>query len=249
MRLEKRASFGWPATEAGTAPCANGMVAHYDSNDQGLAEKDHSACRAYWKWCRNFHMNTRGWLDIGYSFAACPHGVVMEGRGWGHVQAAQPGGNTTWTSCTFMTGPSERPTDAQLHAWSELRAWLRGKGLAAAVKGHRDFNSTDCPGGILYAMVRNGTLRLGPPPPARPTPGTAPPFGGRLITQPPVMHGDDVLRWQRQMHARGWSIAVDGNYGPASEKVCRAFQAEKHLGVDGIVGERTWAAAWTAPVT
>jgi peptidoglycan hydrolase-like protein with peptidoglycan-binding domain len=46
---------------------------------------------------------------------------------------------------------------------------------------------------------------------------------------------------------RGWKIAVDGTYGPPSEKVCRAFQEEKHLGVDGIVGPKTWAAAWTAP--
>src|SRR6266545_1918845 len=74
----------------------------------------------------------------------------------------------------------------------------------------------------------------------------APKFPGRLLTQPPNMHGADVLTWQTQMHKRGWKIAMDGTYGPPSEKVCRAFQKEKHLGVDGIVGPKTWAAAWTA---
>ncbi|TDD88347.1 peptidoglycan-binding protein [Actinomadura rubrisoli] len=77
----------------------------------------------------------------------------------------------------------------------------------------------------------------------------APKWPGRYLRQPPVMHGDDVTLWQRQMHARGWRIGVDGAYGPTSESVCRAFQREKGLGVDGVVGPKTWAAAWTAPMT
>jgi hypothetical protein len=63
-------------------------------------------------------------------------------------------------------------------------------------------------------------------------------------------HGD-VLVWQGQMRARGWDLGrggADGVYGPASEKACRAFQAEKQLGVDGKVGPKTWALAWSAPV-
>jgi GH25 family lysozyme M1 (1,4-beta-N-acetylmuramidase) len=63
-------------------------------------------------------------------------------------------------------------------------------------------------------------------------------------------HGD-VMVWQGQMRTRGWDLGpggADGAYGPASEKVCRAFQAEKQLGVDGRVGPKTWAVAWTAPI-
>ena len=59
----------------------------------------------------------------------------------------------------------------------------------------------------------------------------------------------DVRTWQQQMAARGWSIAVDGVYGPASAQVCQQFQSEKGLGVDGLVGPQTWSASWTAPVT
>jgi len=252
MKLEKRASFGWPATAAGSAPCKNGMVAHYDGSDLGLAKKDHSACRTYWKNTRRFHMGPdRGWLDIGYSFGVCPHGIVFEGRGFGHVQAAQPGGNTTWTSCTFMSGEHETPTPAQLEAWRELRAWLRGKGVAAAVKGHGEFISTSCPGGILRKMVKDGTLTKGttsttPPP----KPATSPPWPGRLlVNKTPMMHGPDVLAWQRQMRARGWTITTDGYYGSGSAGACRAFQAEKGLTTDGIVGRDTWIATFTAKVT
>jgi hypothetical protein len=52
-----------------------------------------------------------------------------------------------------------------------------------------------------------------------------------------------------KMKDRGWSLGVDGCYGPESENVCRQFQAEKGLSVDGDVGPKTWEATWTAPVT
>lgn len=163
MKLERRAVFGWPDTAAGYAACRNGLVVHFDGFNQKLADKNHSACREYWKSTRKFHMGpSRGWADIGYSFAVCPHGTVMEGRGWQRQQAAQPGGNSTWTSCTFMSGPTEKPTNAQVNAFKELRAWLRGKGLAAALKGHKDFYSTDCPGTTLYRMVGDGSLTGAP---------------------------------------------------------------------------------------
>jgi len=159
VKLERRSVFGWPATAAGSAPCKNGLVVHYDGSNLGLAGKAHTSCQAYWKATRKFHMGpARGWLDIGYSFGVCPHGIVMEGRGWQRQQAAQPGGNTTWTSATFMSGDAEHPTDAQVAAFKELRAWLRGKGLGAGIKGHRDFISTSCPGSILYSMVKDGAL-------------------------------------------------------------------------------------------
>lgn len=79
------------------------------------------------------------------------------------------------------------------------------------------------------------------------TPAAHPPFPGKLLKNRHV--GDGTELWQRRMLHRGWTITVDDIYGPQSAKVCRAFQSEKGLKVDGIVGPITWAAAWTAPVT
>lgn len=258
MKLEKRSVFGWPASGAGSASPRNGIAVHYDGANQSLANKQHTSCRTYWRNTRKFHMGpSRGWADIGYSFAVCPHGYVLEGRGLNHEQAAQPGGNRTWYSVTFMSGPTEKPTTAQITAFRELRSWLRGKGVGSALRPHSAFTSTSCCGNILRGLISNGTLAKGvpssppkpaPKPPAKPA-GKAPPWPGRLITQPPVMHSAAVKTWQTQMHRRGWSIAVDGTYGPASEKVCRQFQAQKRLGVDGAVGPKTWAAAWTSRIT
>jgi D-alanyl-D-alanine carboxypeptidase-like protein/putative peptidoglycan binding protein len=57
-----------------------------------------------------------------------------------------------------------------------------------------------------------------------------------------------VRQWQAQMKARGWDIGVDSDYGDGSERVCRAFQREKRLAIDGIVGRNTWRMAWEAPI-
>lgn len=58
-----------------------------------------------------------------------------------------------------------------------------------------------------------------------------------------------VKTWQQKMKDRGWSIGVDGCFGPESENVCRQFQVEKGLAVDGDVGPKTWDKTWSAPVT
>lgn len=73
--------------------------------------------------------------------------------------------------------------------------------------------------------------------------------GEYLELREPMLHDDNVRTWQQRMAARGWSIAVDGWYGGESQAVCVAFQKEKGLQVDGIVGPETWDAAWTAPIT
>jgi hypothetical protein len=106
------------------------------------------------------------------------------------------------------------------------------------------------PQSLIAGFCRPPYDSAGGPPPAQPeSPGAGPAWPGRYLRYPPVTVGDDVRAWQGRMAARGWRIAVDGAYGPGSREVCRRFQSEKRLGVDGIVGPATWRAAWAAPVT
>lgn len=60
--------------------------------------------------------------------------------------------------------------------------------------------------------------------------------------------GQAVTAVQQRLRDRGWNIASDGIFGPATDRAVRAFQREKRLSVDGIVGPRTWRALWLAPV-
>ena len=73
------------------------------------------------------------------------------------------------------------------------------------------------------------------------------PYPGRLIH--PGESGDDVRAWQERMRERGWRIAITGVHDQQSEAVARAFQMEKALGLDGIVGPETWDGAYNLPVT
>jgi hypothetical protein len=96
----------------------------------------------------------------------------------------------------------------------------------------------------LRALTRAGT---------GPAPGPAgPPWPGRPLRYTPgkaQMRGEDVRAWQARMRDRGWRIGVDGEYGPESAGVCKRFQGDKHLDIDGVVGPITWAAAWNLPTT
>jgi peptidoglycan hydrolase-like protein with peptidoglycan-binding domain len=77
---------------------------------------------------------------------------------------------------------------------------------------------------------------------------SAPQYEPPPLEQPPVKKRDATLKWQRQMaHGRGWMIEPDSYYGPESERICRNFQKEQGLQVDGDVGEETWKATWEAP--
>ena len=94
----------------------------------------------------------------------------------------------------------------------------------------------------------NWTAVSGTPPPNPPViDESVPPWPGHVFK--PTVASDEVRQWQQQMAKRGWRIAVDGTYGPGSAEICRKFQAEKGLQVDGKVGPKTWEMTWRAPVT
>lgn len=62
-------------------------------------------------------------------------------------------------------------------------------------------------------------------------------------------HGAGVREAQQQLKDRGWQITVDGDYGPGTARIVAAFQADKHLKVDGDIGPVTWHALFVTPVT
>lgn len=251
---EMRASFGWPPmNKQGVNHCTpdDGTAVHYDGSDQRLAAKGHAACRLYWRGTRAFHMadlpHGRGWNDIGYAWGVCPHGAIFEGRGWGWTQAAQPGGNTTWESCTFMSGPGELPTRAQMEAWFALREWLvTEKGVGAGIRPHSSFIETDCPGPILTGMIKDGSLKT----------ITHTNWTDMVVRELPELSvgnvNFDVKTARGLLFQRGWKKGLTPEQvvewlsktefdAEFRDDVMR-YQASKRLVVDGIVGLLTWTA-------
>jgi lysozyme len=55
-------------------------------------------------------------------------------------------------------------------------------------------------------------------------------------------NGKAVERLQRALTAAGHRTAVDGDFGPATKRAVKAFQAARGLTADGVVGPATWAA-------
>lgn len=166
--IETRSSMGWPYTpNAERAACDTGMVAHYNGGPTGLSvDKPHSKCREYWDWCRDFHINGNGWNDVGYCWFMCPHGIALQGRATEdslYVQAAQPGGNSTWMSCTFGIGGDEVPSDEAILGWQLLRDHCEHRyGVGDPVLPHSAFIPTDCPGAEIDDLIENGTLAQEP---------------------------------------------------------------------------------------
>lgn len=119
-----------------------------------------------------------------------------------------------------------------------------------------------CDDAALWNLPILGTT----PTPPKPGPGAAPPYPlplgyyyGPLTGPKQSISGSyrtdtDAMRaglrtWQQRMRDRGWKINPDGYYGPQTRAVAVAFQREKGLLADGLIGPATWSAAWSAPVT
>ena len=74
--------------------------------------------------------------------------------------------------------------------------------------------------------------------------GQAPAYPGAALRQ--GSKGQDVQTMQQRLSDLGYSLGVDGNFGPGTAKAVIAFQQKNSLGNDGVVGPNTWAALWTS---
>ncbi|PZR14524.1 MAG: peptidase [Archangium gephyra] len=77
-------------------------------------------------------------------------------------------------------------------------------------------------------------------------PSSSPPVAGSPTLKQGA-NGAAVRDLQTRLRAHGYNVSVDGQFGPGTAGAVRAFQAWKGLGVDGVVGPRTWQALRAAP--
>jgi putative chitinase len=59
--------------------------------------------------------------------------------------------------------------------------------------------------------------------------------------------GEAVADLQTRLKVAGYPLAIDGDFGPATELAVVHFQTDQKLTADGIVGPQTWAALPSAP--
>ena len=71
--------------------------------------------------------------------------------------------------------------------------------------------------------------------------GEAPPTANRPVLRR-GSQGEMVGDLQRKLQQRGFSLAIDEDFGAATEAVVMVFQRQQGLEADGIVGRDTWNA-------
>jgi hypothetical protein len=185
-----------------------GVAIHWEGPEMG--SRPHSECDNIVRSIQNYHMDSGGCSDIMYNLLACEHGYIFEGRGKGLGAAANgtTQGNADYPAICALVGENDPQPDELHRAIGDAAAMVRSWGVGSAVKGHRDFVSTECPGDKLYGKVKAGDFSGS----GSTTPAPTPPSSGSSS-------GD---------------LEVDGWLGPDTT---RAWQKIMGTPVDGVISE------------
>lgn len=107
---------------------------------------------------QTFHIESRGWWDIGYNFLVGGDGFAYVGRGWDSVGAHAYGYNNVSIGISFMgTFNNVRPPDRQLTAAKQLiELGVQSGKIAENYKllAHRQVSATESPGTVLYQELQ-----------------------------------------------------------------------------------------------
>lgn len=108
---------------------------------------------------QDFHQNGRKWSDIAYHYLVDPLGNIIEGRPLetlgAHTLNNNEGNVGIVLLGTYHAPKNERTTPAQLAAVAAIGRFLVKRfGIdPGALKGHRDYKATDCPGDLAYPKL------------------------------------------------------------------------------------------------
>jgi hypothetical protein len=131
------------------------LFVHHSVTDDGdddynYHEDEHALVRQI----QNYHMDTKGWQDIAYSFMVGQSGRVYMGRGWGVAGGHTEGWNSrSHAVCWMGNSDIHVPTQMSLDAIEAVHAEYLTKYPRSPKRSHREVHSTGCPGGRLYAYV------------------------------------------------------------------------------------------------
>lgn len=108
---------------------------------------------------QSYHMDGRGYSDMGYNFVVGEDGNAYEARGWNEVGAHTLGYNTNGIAICIIGDFSHKvPNDAALNTVKQLiNCGLNNHKISPTytLKGHRDVGVTACPGQSLYDLIHS----------------------------------------------------------------------------------------------
>ncbi|MQA08115.1 MAG: N-acetylmuramoyl-L-alanine amidase [Pseudonocardiaceae bacterium] len=208
---------------------------------------------------QNLHMDGNGWTDSGQQFTNSRGGFVLEGRhgsvdslnaGNTHVVGAHVGGHNSELVGIENEG-TYTDVDVPQALWDSLVELVSHMcsqfGIPASeIFGHRDYNSTECPGEVLYGRLPELREAVG----AR---------LGQQVTQPrtwrllkPGDRGAEVLAAQHLLRAHGIrNVPADGVFGTTTQRAAADFERRHGIKFEpcnhtarrpesGLIGAGSW---------
>ena len=186
-RIFLRSEWGARSPSAGyRTTIAQRIAFHHTAfaNDWNVESWDD--CAARMRAIQSFHMDSNGWIDIGYNYGICKLGHIFQARednnDGNDVHGAHDGynaGSMGVVNLGYFHSPyNQVPSQEQLSALYQLMAWKcdeRGfdplqDGFYSAygarvdnIYGHREVRATACPGDRLFALksaIRDSVARI-----------------------------------------------------------------------------------------
>lgn len=173
-KIYKRAEWGARSPSSGYLYTrANHIGFHHTAGVADFNVGNLNDCAARVRAIQAYHMDSNGWIDIGYNYAICKHGHIFQAReddnDANDVHGAHDGfnaGSMGVSTLGYFHAPyNQQPTPEMLHALQLLMAWKcdernidpKAASLYAAygavrdnIYGHREVRATACPGDILF---------------------------------------------------------------------------------------------------
>ena len=151
---------------------ASHLAIHHTATASAGAADTWEDCASAVRAIQDYHMDTNGWIDIGYNYLICQTGDIFQGREDGDdsrdVVGAHDGYNegSVGTAALGYFHPPEdqQPSSALIDGYTDLFGWIVDRrdinptgtsnyfeyGPLRNVYGHRDVKATACPGDHLY---------------------------------------------------------------------------------------------------
>ncbi|MDQ3787947.1 MAG: peptidoglycan recognition protein family protein [Actinomycetota bacterium] len=199
---------------------------------------------------QNFHMDGRGWIDSGQQLTNSRGGYVTEGRhrsveildgGTRHVVGANVGGYNSQVIGIENEGLYSN-VNVPTRLWNslvQLVAYIaQSYGISPdMIRGHRDFNATECPGQVLYERLPELKAAVRAALGTSPTSTDATPYTWPLLK--PGEQSEKVLAAQHLLRARGVDVKADGVFGDATFAAVSKLAAENGVAYEPCYASRT----------
>ncbi len=164
-------TLGLSNTASRSVTTVTHLIVHHSAGDTDASDFA-AVVRSYW----DFHVNGRGWADIGYNWLVDGNGVIYQGRAFNLdgnrdvIGAHFSGYNAnTMGICVIGNYNNRMPTGDALFSLNEMLAWKTSEreidplaraqhhspgGNIFQISGHRDSGIyTECPGHQMYSFL------------------------------------------------------------------------------------------------